>query len=124
DLAFTQNIYTSPEELTNLLENYVQKLSPTGVGARNLQECLLLQLKLKEQTPSVELSEYLITFSFEAFSKIHYLNFLKKHEISEEELKEAIDEVEHFNPIPGKAFGGNTKIVEHIVPDFTIRLVN
>ncbi|MGV4529051.1 RNA polymerase factor sigma-54 [Ornithobacterium rhinotracheale] len=124
DLAFTQNIYTSPEELTNLLENYVQKLSPTGVGARNLQECLLLQLKQKEQTPSVELAEDLITNSFEAFAKRHYKKILKKHEISEEELKEAIDEVEHLNPKPGKAFGGNTKIVEHIVPDFTIRIVN
>uniref|UniRef100_UPI0039A4EAF1 RNA polymerase factor sigma-54 n=1 Tax=Ornithobacterium rhinotracheale TaxID=28251 RepID=UPI0039A4EAF1 len=124
DLAFTQNIYTSTEELTNLLENYVQKLSPTGVGARNLQECLLLQLKQKEQTPSVELAEDLITNSFEAFAKRHYKKILKKHEISEEELKHAIEEVEHLNPKPGKAFSGNTKIVEHIVPDFTIRIIN
>lgn len=123
DLAFTQGVYTTEEVLKNLLENYIQKLSPTGVGARNLQECLLLQLEQKEQTPAVELAHDLLQNSFEAFVKRHYKKLIKKHAIAEEDLREAIEEVEHLNPKPGKAFAGNTKIVEHIVPDFTIRII-
>ncbi|MGV4506755.1 RNA polymerase factor sigma-54, partial [Ornithobacterium rhinotracheale] len=73
--------------------------------ARNLQECHLLQLKQKEQTPCVELAEDLIPNSIEAFAKRHYKKILKKHAISEAELTEAIDEAEHLNPNPGKAFG-------------------
>ena len=123
DLAFTQNIYTTEEKLTYLLENYIQKLSPTGVGGRNLKECLLLQLRQKEQTKEVELASELIENSFEAFAKRHYKKLIKKYNISEEDLKEVIEEVERLNPKPGKAFGGNTKIIEHIIPDFTIRIV-
>ncbi|MBV7441590.1 RNA polymerase factor sigma-54 [Weeksellaceae bacterium TAE3-ERU29] len=123
DLAFTQNIYTTEEKLTHLLENYIQKLSPTGVGARNLKECLLLQLHQKEQTKAAELAFELIENSFEAFAKRHYKKLIKKYNISEEDLKEVIEEVERLNPKPGKAFGGNTKIIEHIIPDFTIRIV-
>lgn len=123
DMAFSLNIYTSEEKLTYLLTNYIQRLSPVGVGARNLQECLLLQLRQKKQSLPVVLASNLIEESFESFAKKHYKKILKKHGISEEELREAIDEIEHLNPKPGKAFGGNTKIIEHIVPDFTIKIV-
>lgn len=123
DLAFNLNIFTTEEKLTKLLENYIQKLSPTGVGARNLQECLQLQLKVKIQTDEVELAYELISKSFDSFAKKHYKKLLTKFNITEEELKLAIEEIENLNPKPGKAFGESTKIIEHIVPDFTIRII-
>lgn len=123
DLAFNLNISTTEEHLTHLLEDYIQRLSPTGVGARDLKECLLLQLKRKTQTDEVELAYELINQSFDSFAKKHYKKLLKKFDIDEEELRNAIEEIEGLNPKPGKAFGGNTKIIEHIVPDFTIRII-
>lgn len=124
DLAFTQNIYTDAQTLENLLINYIQRLDPTGVGARNLKECLLIQLENKTQNETVELAYDLLNDSFDAFTKKHYKKLMQKHDITEEELRDAINEIEHLNPKPGKAFGGNTKIIEHIVPDFTIRIIN
>lgn len=124
DLAFSMNIYTKVEVVERLLSNYIQKLDPTGVGARDLKECLMIQLENKKQTESVELAHDLLSKSFDAFTKKHYKKLMQKHGISEDELREAISEIEHLNPKPGKAFGGNTKIIEHIVPDFTIRIVN
>ncbi len=122
DLAFTQNIATTEEKLNDLLENYIQKLDPTGVGARNLQECLLIQLRSKQQTDSVQLAEEILSESFEAFTKKHYAKIIQKYNISEEQLRDAINEIEHLNPKPGRAYSGNTRMVEHIVPDFTIRI--
>lgn len=123
DLAFNLNILTTEEHLTYLLKNYIHRLSPIGVGARNLKECLLLQLSRKTQTDEVELAYELINQSFDSFAKKHYKKLLKKFDIEEEELRNAIEEIESLNPKPGKAFGGNTKIIEHIVPDFTIRII-
>lgn len=124
DMAFSQNIYTDVAALKDLLENYIQKLDPTGVGARDLRECLLIQLEAKNQNETVELAHELLEKSFDSFTKKHYKKLLQKHNISEDQLREAISEIEHLNPKPGKAFGGNTKIIEHIVPDFTIKIIN
>ena len=124
DMAFSLNIYTDVSVLENLLTNYIQKLDPVGVGARDLKECLLIQLENKNQTETVELAHDLLSKSFDAFTKKHYKKLMQKHAITEDELRDAINEVEHLNPKPGKAFGGNTKIIEHIVPDFTIRIIN
>lgn len=124
DMAFTQNLYTDAKTLENLLVNYIQKLDPTGVGARDLRECLLIQLENKSQNETVELAHTLLDKSFDAFTKKHYKKLMQKHDISEDQLRDAINEIEHLNPKPGKAFGGNTKIIEHIVPDFTIKIIN
>lgn len=124
DMAFSSNIYTSVEVLEDLLTNYIQKLDPVGIGARDLKECLLIQLENKTQTESVELAHNLLANSFDSFTKKHYKKLLQKHSISEDELRAAIEEIERLNPKPGKAFGGNTKIIEHIVPDFTIQIVD
>ncbi|HCC93435.1 MAG TPA: RNA polymerase sigma-54 factor, partial [Flavobacteriaceae bacterium] len=80
DLAFSQNIYTSPEEVENLLINYIQRMDPVGVGARDLQECLLIQLENKNQTEAVELAEKLISESFDAFTKKHYSKLMAKYD--------------------------------------------
>lgn len=123
DLAFTQNIYTSKEKIEKVLE-IVQELDPAGVGARNLQECLLLQLKRKEEEPSVALATKIIAHAFDQFSKKHYKKLISKFDVSEEELREAIHEIEGLNPKPGGAYSGNTRVIEHIVPDFAIKIID
>jgi len=121
DLAFTQNIYTKPEKVAEVLK-VVQELDPAGVAARDLQECLLLQLGRKEPTPSVELASALLSDTFDHFTKKHYKKLLQKFDITEDQLREAIHEIEHLNPKPGGSYSGNNRIVEHVVPDFTIRI--
>ncbi|MUU79295.1 RNA polymerase factor sigma-54 [Winogradskyella endarachnes] len=123
DLAFTQNVYTTEEEVENVL-NIVHQLDPAGVGARNLQECLSIQLHRKEQHPDVELATTIIDKAFEQFTKKHYKKLLQKFNINEEQLKDAIEQIEHLNPKPGGSYAGNNKIVQHIVPDFAIKIVN
>ncbi|AMC11629.1 RNA polymerase sigma-54 factor [Lutibacter profundi] len=123
DLAFTQNIFTTEEELERLLK-IVQQLDPAGVGARNLKECLLIQLKRKKEKPSRTLAINILENSFDYFVKKHYKKLLQKFHISENELKKAIKEIEKLNPKPGGSYVGNNKIAEQIVPDFTIRIVD
>ncbi|WP_010253163.1 RNA polymerase factor sigma-54 [Myroides injenensis] len=123
DLAFTQGIYTNEATVEKIL-TIVQDLEPSGVGARNLQECLLLQLKHKTPTSSTELAINIIEHQFDAFTKKHYDKLLQKYGITKEELRSAIDEIEKLNPKPGSAYVGNTKIVEHVIPDFTIKIVD
>jgi len=123
DLAFTQGIYTTKEEVENILTNVIHKLEPNGVGARNLQECLYIQLKNKPKTKNRENAIQLIRNGFDLFAKKHYKKLMQKFNLSEEELKDAIAEIEKLNPKPGGSYAGGNKIVEHIVPDFTIRIV-
>ena len=122
DLAFTQNIYTDEKSIEKVLR-IVQELDPPGVGARSLEECLIIQLRRKELTPSIELAIAILQKSFDQFTKKHYLKLEQKHNISEDELKEAISEIEKLNPKPGGSYAGNNRMVEHVVPDFSIRIV-
>ncbi|WP_282043861.1 RNA polymerase factor sigma-54 [Winogradskyella flava] len=123
DLAFTQNVFTTEEEVQEVLK-VVHQLDPAGVGARNLQECLSIQLQRKEPNPDVELAQKIIDKAFEQFTKKHYKKLMHKFNIDEEELKDAIEEIERLNPKPGGSYAGNNKIVEHIVPDFAIKIVD
>lgn len=123
DLAFTQNVFTTEDKIEKVL-NIVQQLDPAGVAARNLQECLSIQLHRKEKNANVELATDIIDNAFEQFSKKHYKKLLQKFDITELQLKDAIKEIEHLNPKPGGSYAGNTKIVEHVVPDFVIRIVD
>lgn len=123
DLAFTQNVYTDEATVESVLKK-VQALDPGGVGARSLQECLLLQLERKEPTKGVQLATDILDRSFDHFSKKHYKKLLSRHDISEDELREAIDVIEHLNPKPGGSYSGNNRIVEHVIPDFTIKIVD
>ena len=124
DLAFSQNIYTELEVVENLLVKYIQRMDPVGVGARDLQECLLIQLENKTQNESIELAEKLITESFDAFTKKHYTKLMTKYGVNEDELRDAISEIERLNPKPGKSFSSSSKIIEQITPDFTITIEN
>ncbi|AOW09025.1 RNA polymerase factor sigma-54 [Flavobacterium gilvum] len=122
DMAFTQGLYTTEKQVETIL-HIIHELEPTGVGARDLQECLLLQLKHKTPTESVELATSIIENQFDSFVKKHYDKLIQKFSISNEQLRNAIHEIERLNPKPGGSFSGNNKITENIVPDFTIRIV-
>ena len=122
DLAFTQNIYTTEKKVEEIL-HIIQEFDPAGVAARNLQECLSIQLTRKKETTSVLLATRIIEETFDHFTKKHYKKLLSKLDISEDELREAIQEIETLNPKPGGAYSGNTRIIEHVVPDFAIKIV-
>ena len=123
DLAFTQGIYTDEATVEHIL-HYIHQLEPAGVGARDLQECLLLQLKSKTPTPSIELAIDILENQFEAFSKKHYDKLLQKYDIKNDKLRHAIDEIERLNPKPGGAYESSSRPVEHVVPDFAIKIVD
>jgi RNA polymerase sigma-54 factor len=119
DLAFNYNIATNLTEVEKVLK-VIQSFDPPGVGARTLQECLLLQLERKrEKTREVVLAMEVIRHHMEEFSKKHYDKILKRLEIDNEELKDVIEEIKHLNPRPG-----NTDTKESnfsaVVPDFII----
>ncbi|RKR14160.1 RNA polymerase RpoN-/SigL-like sigma 54 subunit [Maribacter vaceletii] len=122
DLAFTQNIYTDEDKIEKVFK-IVQELDPPGVAARSLEECLVIQLKRKEATLNIELAITILEKSFDQFTKKHYKKLIQKHNITEEQLKDAISEIEKLNPKPGGSFAGNNRLVEHVVPDFSIRIV-
>ena len=123
DMAFTQGIYTDEKNVEKVL-HIVHELEPSGVGARDLQECLLLQLKHKTPTESVALAMNIVQDQFEAFTKKHYDKLILKFSVSREQLKNAIDEIERLNPKPGGAYTGSNKMTEHVVPDFAIKIVD
>lgn len=123
DMAFTQNIYTDEDTIKKVLK-IVQDLDPPGVAARTLDECLIIQLKRKEPTPSIELATNILERSFEQFTKKHYKKLIAKYDVTEEHLKDAIGEIEKLNPKPGGSYSGNTRMIEHVVPDFSIKIID
>ena len=123
DLAFLQNVNATEEELEEVLE-IIQDLEPAGVGARTLRECLMLQINRRDQTiPAVKLSSTILDHYFEEFSKRHYDKIIGRLNISEDELKTAIDEILKLSPKPGSAYGDTTsKTAQQIIPDFILEL--
>lgn len=122
DLLFAANIKTSKQELQEVLE-LIQDFDPPGVGARNLQECLLLQLqRLQDENPEQDyaLPVLIIDRFFNEFTKKHYSKILKRAEIAEESLKEALAVIMKLNPKPGNAFSEAHKITQYVTPDFII----
>ena len=122
DLAFTQGIMVEKEKIENVLEK-VQSIDPAGVGARNLQECLALQLERKEASLAIIVAKKIILETFDLFSKKHFKKMLDKFDIDESLFKEGLLEIEKLNPKPGGAMSGifqNT----HIVPDFILTIEN
>ena len=123
DMAFTQGIYTDEASVYGMLQ-VIHELEPAGVGARDLQECLLLQLKSKTPTEYIALATNIIENQFEAFTKKHYDKLIQKFSVSNEQLKKGIHEIEKLNPKPGGSFTGNNKVTENVVPDFAIRIID
>ncbi len=121
DLAFTQNIPTSVEELEENLKKTVQDLDPPGVGARTLQECLLIQIYRKEKgTDFSDISIDILELHFDAFTKKHYQKIMDSMEITEDELKGALDEIIHLNPKPGNSSSESARTMQTIIPDFLL----
>ncbi len=120
DLAFNENIQTSEDRLERILIK-IQNFDPPGIGARDLQECLLLQLYKKDygDNLSVTLAEKIISEQMEAFSKKHYDKITKSLKITDEQLRGAISEIIKLNPKPGESNSGSVK-TQYIVPDFTV----
>lgn len=121
DMAFTQNIAVSEEEVLEVL-SVIQDLDPPGVGARDLQECLVLQLRRKEDKsdPAMVLALKVIESFFDEFTKKHYEQIMKRLDIEEDELREAMTEILRLNPKPGNSLQESSKTVQHVVPDFIV----
>lgn len=121
DLDFTLNIKTTEEELLEALR-IIQDLEPAGVGARDLQECLLLQICAKDQTnPAIARARKILKHHFEEFTKKHFDKIISRLNISEEDMKDAVDEILKLNPKPGGGYSDpHSKVVEHIIPDFIL----
>ncbi len=121
DIVFQAGVETSDEEMKSLIKK-VQQLDPAGVGATNLQECLMLQLDRKEHTQTVLDARRIVGDYFEEFSKKHYDKIIRGMGITEETLKETLNEITRLNPKPGSAWGGSVleKTFSVIIPDFIV----
>ena len=123
DLAFTMGVYTNSESLLKILKK-IHLLDPPGVGARDLKECLVIQLKRKNQTKSVENATTILESYFDLFIKKHYKKIIQKLNIDEDSLRDSIKEIEKLNPKPGSAFSEPTKMNSTIIPDFKIEIID
>jgi len=122
DLAFYQNISTTEEKLENLLLR-IQEMEPAGVGARDLQECLLIQIKRKKRSDlNIYLAEKILEKTFDEFTKKHFKKIINKFEVTEEELKLALDEILKLNPKPGGSINETERVAQSIVPDFHLNI--
>jgi RNA polymerase sigma-54 factor len=121
DIAFSQNITTTAEELAEILE-IIKDLDPPGVGAETLQECLLLQIDKKDHSlPEIVLAEKILKDLFEEFTRKHYGKIINRLGIKEEELKKALEEILRLNPKPGSSYSDpQNKTSDSIVPDFIL----
>jgi RNA polymerase sigma-54 factor len=123
DLAFLQNVETTESELEEVLK-IIQDLEPAGVGARTLRECLLLQIEKRNNSqPSIQLAYTILDQYFEEFTKRHYDKIILRLGITEDQLKEAIDEVLRLNPKPGGVYSDPfNRTSQPIIPDFILEL--
>ena len=123
DLAFTQNISTDLSELEEVLK-VIQDFEPLGVGARNLQETMLIQLRKRQASEVVSISLEIVENHFNALSKKHYDKLISKLSISEDLLKKSLKDISKLNPKPGSALFPSSRIIQHIIPDFRISIIN
>ncbi len=121
DLAFSQNVFTTKEELTEIIE-IIKNFDPPGVAAQDLQECLLLQINRKDSDKKeIKNAEKILELTFVEFTKKHYDKIISKLNITEDELKQAITEIVKLNPKPGSSFSEQQiRVYQTIIPDFTI----
>ncbi|HIR73408.1 MAG TPA: RNA polymerase factor sigma-54 [Candidatus Coprenecus pullicola] len=120
DIAFRLNIETTSEHVEKILK-VIQEFEPVGVGARDLRECLLLQLRVKEQTPERKRAEEILENYFEEFSRKHYDKIMARTGMNKDELKDAVDEIVHLNPRPGGQIDDSyVEQAQQIVPDFIL----
>ena len=120
DLAFRQNITTTEEEIAQLVLQ-IQQFDPPGIAARNLQECLLLQLERKmHEGRHVEIAIKVLEKYFEEFTKKHYEKIQRGLDLNDDQLREVINQIIKLNPKPAGSVGENTRAESYVVPDFFI----
>jgi RNA polymerase sigma-54 factor len=130
DLLFSQNVFSTEAEVISILKR-IQRLDPPGIGARDLQECLLIQLRSKldqedeledHEMPAIQLAIKLLDKHFEAFSKKHFEKLQRSLSITERQLKNAVEVIIKLNPKPASAYSGGTseRSSQYIIPDFVI----
>lgn len=125
DLAFSVGVETNEDELEQILY-IIQDFEPIGVGARDLQECLLLQIESKNQSiPEVALARKILKYHFDEFTRKHYDKIQARLNLSDDDLKDGIDEILKLNPKPGGSFHDpHNRVSYHIVPDFILDLTD
>lgn len=125
DLAFTQGIEATDEEIDRVIGE-IQTLDPAGIGARNLGECLVIQLRaLREQTPAVRLAIAILTDHYDAFVKKHYERMIRRLGVNEDEFRAALDEIVRLNPKPTNGYSDEgSAAAPNIVPDFLLDYTN
>ncbi len=122
DLAFRNNIMAPPEAIEKVL-SVIQQMDPAGIGARDLQECLLIQIRRKKnKTEDQLLAEKILEDFFDEFTKKHYTKIIQRLEITEDILKDAIAEILKLNPKPGNSSNSRGKMVQVVIPDFTLQI--
>ena len=120
DIAFRQGIETTEEEVEKILKQ-IQEFEPAGIGARDLRECLLLQIKSRHASPSQKIAAEILENHFSEFTKKHYPKIISRLGITEEDLKGAIEEIVHLNPRPGGQIDDSyTEQAQQVVPDFLL----
>jgi len=121
DLAFNEGVMASEEEIEKILKEVIWLLDPPGVGARDLKESLILQLRRKKPTPERQIAKKILEREFNSLIHKHYDKILRKLKITEEDLKKALEEIRKLNPKPGGSLS-NIRITTHIIPDFKVRI--
>ena len=121
DMAFSQGIVVTVEEIERIL-GIIHELEPAGVGARNLQECLLLQMRqVRIDTHAKRLALKILTSYFDAFAKKHYERLMARLQITEDEFRDAIEQIKCLYPKPGNLYTeGGSDTTPYIVPDFVL----
>ena len=121
DIAFTMGLETTAEELERLL-GIIHELEPAGIGARDLRECLLLQMaQMPVNTRPRRLARKILTSYFDEFVKKHYEKLMARLQISEDDFRDAITEIRHLSPKPGNLYAeGGTDTTPYIIPDFIL----
>lgn len=121
DLSFREGLIVSDSKMQEIIEQ-IKMFDPVGVGAHNAQECLLIQIRQKEATPSIELAHTILRNHFDAFSKANFDKIRQRLNVTDEQLRNAIKEIKHLNPKPSSAWQGTREEInrEIVIPDFII----
>lgn len=121
DLAFRAGIESDREEVERILTDIIQEFEPAGVGARDLRECLMLQLKNATQTPQTVLAYRILRDDFDAFTSRHFKKILSRYDIDEDQLKAVMKRIARLNPAPGGQISDSyNDVAEQIIPDFVL----
>jgi len=122
DLAFIYNLNASTDEVEKVLKK-IQTLDPPGVGARNIKESLILQLQRKNKTPSVINAIKIVENCYEELIKKHYEKIQRKLNLTDEQLKESLAEIQHLTANPGSLFATKYDVAKNqVVPDFIVEI--